>query len=93
MTPNSNLVTWQVIEIWDTEVPDEILKALVAEQGRQEGSSIYSLMWGDSFVLHGEDGWCASDATLAVAEDWLEVHRKAHNLDERSAFWFRVKKS
>lgn len=90
-TPNSDLRNWKVIQIWDTEVPDEIWKAIKAEQRlpKNEGY-VYGLMWDDALFYHGEDGWCLNDSTLEIAETWLEEHRKFHGLGEREAFWFKI---
>ena len=100
MTPNSNLVTWQVIETWDTEVPDDVLKALKAEQKRTRSDykddkrgAVFSIMWQDMLFFHGEDGYCIDDETLEVVEKWLEEHREYHGLAEDSRFWVWVKRS
>lgn len=97
---NSSLATWHVIEIFDTEVPEDVLKALEAEQKRtrqdvkvDKRGAVYSLMWEDMLFFHGEDGWCIDDETLEVCQVWLEDHRKEHGIDEQVAFWFRVKRS
>ncbi len=93
MVPNSNLVQWQVIETWDTEVPDEIRKVMKEDQCNDREGYIYKLMWNDIFLYHGEDGWVLNDDTLNVAEAWLEQHREFHDLAEDSCFWFRIKVS
>jgi hypothetical protein len=93
MTTNSSLASWYVVEIWDTEVPDEILEAIKKDQKESENGYVYSLMWKDAFLYHGEDSWVLSDETLAVAEEWLEEHRRFHDLGESECFWFRIKVS
>lgn len=100
MTPNSDMVAWTVIQIWDTEVPDKILNALKAEQKRtridyadDKRGAVFSLMWQDMLFYCGEDGWCLDDETLEVVEPWLEEHRKYHGIPDQAAFWFRVKRS
>jgi len=88
----SQLANWKVIEIFDTEVPNDVLKAIDKEQNDSLGY-VYALMWKDAMFYHGEDGWCLSDSTLVTAERWLEEQRLAHGLAEDGCFWFRVKRS
>jgi hypothetical protein len=90
---NSTLATWRVIETWDSEVPDEIRQVIRKDQKDHEEGYVYSLMWQDAFLYHGEDGWVLNDETLTVAEEWLEAHREEHGLARDSCFWFRVKRS
>jgi hypothetical protein len=89
----SSLQRWDVIEIFDTEVPKKIMKAIEVDQSDTDTGYVYSLMWKDAVFLHGEDGWCLRDDTLAVAEKWLEKHREQHGLSERQSFWFRIKRA
>lgn len=93
MTPNSHLVTWKVIETWDTEVPGEILEAIKKDQQDTNEGYVYSLMWKDAFLYHGEDGWVLNDETLAAGEAWLEEHRTFHGLPNNGCFWLRIKVS
>jgi hypothetical protein len=90
----SEHVCWDVIQIFDNEVPKRILEALYKESKAPESDcSVYTLMWGDLLFFRGEDGWCLSDKTLKVVESWLELRRKQHRLGEQSAFWFRIKRA
>lgn len=89
----SEIRSWDVIEIFDTDVPKKILKAFDKAQSGDEEGYVFKLMWGDAFIYHGEDGWVLDEETLGVAEKWLEKHRVHHNLGQSACFWFRIKRA
>lgn len=59
-----HLATWQVIEIWRSEVPEAFHKALTADK------HVYKA-WDDLLFYLGEDGWCLEYSTEAEGGAWL----------------------
>lgn len=92
-TFGSKLVQWEVIEIFDNEVPKKLMKVFEQDQANADTGYVYTLMWKDCFLFHGEDGWCIGDSLITAAEKWLEKHREQHGLGERTPFWFRIKRA
>lgn len=88
----ASVVKWTVVQIWDTEVPEEVLKALKKEQKDPKGY-VFSLMWKDLFVYNGEEGWCLNEETLEVCEAWLDRLCKELHIGGDECFYLKIGRS
>ena len=79
---------WVVYEIFDTEVSADVIKALEADT-----KYVFRLHWDDLLFYRGEDGWCLSDATLDVVEEWLEEIQKGFRDGPRAPLYVRIQRS
>ena len=84
-------VYWEVIEIFEDEVPKKLLKALELE-AKSDGY-VHKLMFNDLFMYHGEDGWVLSDSSLDTGEKWLDKLAANFGLRPHQVFWFRIKRA
>ena len=93
-TFGSSLSSWDVIELFDNEVPKKVLKAIEKESKAPESDcSVYTLMWGDLFWYHGEDGHVLADETIKVVQRWVNKQARDLGLAKDSCYWFRIKRA